>query len=277
MSAYFMKRKTINAWNDCKAFYVSRLKRFWFPFLLSATSLYVIGAVVHKPWFNSPLNFLLSLFGLSVFKGPLPSTLWFMVMMMFLYFLTPLWLAVKKKSVQLFMAVALMVALWMMNKNGWCDSRLLYYVPMYFAGLLLPNECLDYIEARKWLLLLLSLSVFIGFVYFAGETLSTTMMWLLEVIGAAMFFSLSSILSESSIVKQIASVVSYSSMNMYLFHRQIYLFFLFALNIGMFPNFHDATIPLWISLIIVIPSIILSSFLMQRVYDKMLKKLNKIL
>lgn len=73
-------------------------------------------------------------------------------------------------------------------------------------------------------------------------------------------------------VNQLSSFFSYSSMNMYLFHRQIYLAALFFANYRMFPNFHGAVIPLWFAFIFVIPFIIAFSFFSQKYYDKMIAK-----
>ena len=89
LSGYFLKNKSFGKDGDSYRFYMGRLKRFWIPFFIACTSLYIIGAVVGKPWFESPQNFVLSLCGLSIFFLPLPGTLWYMVMLLFFYILTP--------------------------------------------------------------------------------------------------------------------------------------------------------------------------------------------
>ena len=104
-----------------ETFYISRLKRFWIPFFISALSLWIIGAVVGKPWFTSPMNFILSILGLSMFKGPMPSTLWYMVMMVFFYLITPLWLYKRNYRTSLIKSVSLFLLLVILYKVNWLD------------------------------------------------------------------------------------------------------------------------------------------------------------
>lgn len=48
ISGFFLKKKNIRTIDDCKKFYITRFKRFWIPFFLSALTLWIIGEVVEN-------------------------------------------------------------------------------------------------------------------------------------------------------------------------------------------------------------------------------------
>lgn len=154
ISGYFLKHKEIFSLSDCWTFYVSRFKRFWVPFLLSALTLWIIGAAVGKPWFSSPLNFALSLFGLSGFFGPMPPTLWFMVMMVLMYWITPA-LLYNKKTVWLksLICVGLFCFLYQMD---FLDYKIMVYGLMYLLGLASPDSVSNYVRKNKILVILIT-------------------------------------------------------------------------------------------------------------------------
>ena len=271
ISGYFLKNKRMESLEDLKRFYISRLKRFWIPFFVSALSLWIIGAEVGKPWFTSPMNFILSILGLSMFKRPMPSTLWYMVMMVFFYLITPLWLYKRNYRSSLIKSVCLFLLLVVLYKVNWLDYRILVYAPMYFLGLCLPDSFSCFFRRNKYIVVIVTATL-MGLLVMSPNIEGFALYYASAIIGYPLIISLSEILSSLAFVRNISGFISYSSMNMYLFHRQIYLFALFAFNISLFPNFHGATIPLWIAVLIVIPAIVIISFLLQRGYDILVSK-----
>ena len=270
ISGYFLKKKEITNVADIKKFYFTRFKRFWIPFFISALTLWFIGGVVGKPWFTSTLNFVLSLVGLSCFWGPLPSTLWFMVMMVLCYLFTPVLLYKSNQGQRIVRSVLLMSILIAIYILGHLDERLLVYIPMYLLGLCLPDTFTKAIRNHKTVVIIVT-ALLLGAVI-ATNTLEGLLLYYVVVpIGYMFIIGLSETLSSLMWVRDVSSIVSYSSMNMYFFHRQMYLCAIFLFNISMFPNFHGATMPLWFAIIVVIPIIITVSYFLQKGYDRLLK------
>ena len=270
ISGFFLKKKDIRTIDDCKKFYITRFKRFWIPFFLSALTLWIIGGVVGKPWFTSPLNFAFSLVGLSCFWGPLPSTLWFMVMMVFCYLLTPILLYKSNQVQRIVRCVILMSILIVLYRLGHLDERLLVYIPMYLLGLCLPDSVTKAIRDHKIAVIIVT-ALLLGTVIVTNKLEGLLLYYVVVPIGYLFITGLSESLSSLTGVRNVANIVSYSSMNMYFFHRQMYLFAIFLFNISMFPNFHGATMPLWFAIMVVIPIIITVSYYLQKGYDRLLR------
>ena len=270
ISGFFLKKKEIRSIDDCKKFYITRLKRFWIPFFVSALTLWIIGGVVGKPWFTTPLNFVLSLVGLSCFWGPLPSTLWFMVMMMLCYLITPVLLYNSNRCQTIVRCVLLISLLIVLYMFGHLDERLLVYIPMYLLGLCLPDSVTKAIRDHKIAVVIVT-ALLLGIVIVTNRLEGLLLYYVVVPIGYIFIIGLSETLSSLMWVRNVASIVSYSSMNMYFFHRQMYLCAIFLFNISMFPNFHGATMPQWFAIIVVIPIIITVSYFLQIGYDRMLK------
>ena len=270
ISGYFLKKKELRSMDDCKKFYITRLKRFWIPFFISALTLWVIGGFVGKPWFTSPLNFGLSLVGLSCFWGPMPSTLWFMVMMVLCYLITPILLYKSNQGQRVVRSVLLMGLLVLLYRLGHLDERLLVYIPMYLLGLCLPDSFTKIIRDHKIAVVIVT-ALLLGTVIVTNKLEGLLLYYVVVPLGYPFIISLSEMVSSCLWVRNAANIVSYSSMNMYFFHRQMYLSAIFLFNISMFPNFHGATMPLWFAIIVVIPIIITVSYFLQKGYDRMLK------
>lgn len=270
ISGFFLKKKDVRTIDDCKKFYITRFKRFWIPFFLSALTLWIIGGVVGKPWFTSPLNFALSLVGLSCFWGPLPSTLWFMVMMVLCYLLTPVLLYNSNQGQRIVRCVILMSILIVLYRLGHLDERLLVYIPMYLLGLCLPDSVTKAIRDHKIAVIIVT-ALLLGTVIVTNTLEGLLLYYVVVPIGYLFITGFSESLSSLMWVRNVASIVSYSSMNMYFFHRQMYLCAIFLFNISMFPNFHGATMPLWFAIMVIIPIIITVSYYLQKGYDRLLR------
>jgi len=268
VSGYFLKKKKMESFDDLKRFYFSRFQRFWVPFFISALSLYIIGAIVGKPWFASFFHFVLSLVGLDIFYKPMPGTLWYMVMLLFFYIITPLVLWPRNQLIRGAIPLLIFVIFLATYKAGYLDERILFYYPTYILGIFLSDDISSFIKKWKWYFLVLSLISLIVLLHsdFEGFFLQ----YLINIIVYPLIFSLSAVLANISHFRFIGEKVSYSSMMMYLFHRQFYLVAVFLFNLQLFPNFHNAIIPLWAAYIIVIPIIIFSSFYFQKMYDKVI-------
>ena len=274
ISGFFLKKYKMENGADVGKFFLVRIKRFWILYFVASLLLYVASSYVGQPWYPSISNFILSLIGLSVFFLPLPATLWFMVMMMFFYLVTPIILVCRRKGVRIAVAVTIYAVLIALGYQGLVDTRVLCYYPMYALGLLLDVRIVDLIK-RNALMAILGSGVVLTVIYlllYGSQVYSL----LVCVAGLIAIIGLSELMAKSTIVGKVGSFVSYSSLSMYFFHRHFYLAIVFLWNIGAVGNIREATFPIWFAYLVVCPIIIFGCYTIQRVYDGIVKRMEYI-
>ena len=269
MSGFFLKKYKMRTMSDALLFYRKRLLRFWVLYFVASASIYVASIAGGSPWFASPTSFVLSLLGLSVFFPPLPSTFWYISMLMLFYLMTPLLLVPRKRAwkIVLYAAVeAILAILWL---AGATDDQCMLFFPMYALGMLVSNKDVDKVKARRWwvvicvpVLLMLSLQI--------GHKHIALLCW--QVLALPLLIVLSDLLAKNRIIRWVGQKVSYASMNMYLFHRHVFLFSVLALNVGSLHNIREAVMPLWVAVLVVVPVITVFSYFLQKAYDSMVSK-----
>ena len=267
MSGFFLKKYEIRTISDVKHFYKKRLLRLGIPYFIAAASIYIASIVGGDPWFDSPLNFLLSLIGLSVFFPPLPPTFWYVTMLILFYILTPLMLVPRHRLFRITLYTVIEILFILLWHSGMEDARCMIYFPMYALGLLVTKDHLNLLKGRKTILgVILCIPVMLGLLpLFISHQAILHFCW--EVLALILLYVISNILSKNKWMRYIGQKVSYASMNMYLFHRHIYLFFIIAWNFQSMHNIHDAVMPIWFAVFVAIPVIILFSYYFNKGYD----------
>ena len=270
MSGYFLKKYKIETVADVKRFYINRVKRFWLLYFFASLTLYVASYAAGQPWYPSATNFILSLFGLTVFFQPLPSTLWYMVMIMLFYIITPIILCFRNISGRIIAATLIFMVFLFIDQRGWVDERVLCYYPMYALGLIVRKDTISWIKKHALL------SVFLGTVFVCLVSLLLSRIdfssLLICIASFPVFLGLSELMAKSSLISIGASFISYSSLNMYLFHRHFYLGFLILWHSGSVGGIREATFPLWFAFVVVCPFMIAFCYYSQRLYDKSIKR-----
>lgn len=271
LSGYFLRKYSINSKSDIIIFYRKRLHRFWIPFFLSALILHIASLCIHHPWFISHWHFIATVLGLSVFTPPSPGTIWYISMLMTFYMITPFVLYLKSVSIKLFVSIMLVVAMAMLVNEYNLNIRTVYYLPVYLISLQMPSKWVQIIK-EKWLFfLVISLVVLIVTLFMLDIRWISIVTSI--VFGPIFLISLSSFLAKSYYLCKFSGVISYSSMNMYLFHRHIFMVFvLVSSSIGI-GSFHDMKTSLWLLLFIALPIIITFSYYCQKLYDRLCKSL----
>lgn len=271
MSGYFLKKYNIGSIKDACAFYRKRLLRFFPLFFLSSLSLYVASSFVGDPWYPSIGNFIVSLLGFSSFTAFQPSTVWYLSMLMLFYWITPVVLSAKGTGNRFAVAALIYAAISAISFCTEVDWRLMVQMPFYLLGLCLPNQRVEYFKdhlmpgfvcltvfcilvARPALLPCRAAYVITGLLLLAG------------------LVSACSVLNRSGIIRKASGILAYSSMSMYLFHRHFYLAAVFIACAGTGISLRNATLPLWVLYLIVLPVIIAGSFLIQKIYDRIISK-----
>lgn len=258
LSGYFLSQYHFNCKRDWWAFYKKRLIRFYPLFLLSALSLYVVGFLMHHGWFIDTKQFILCITGLSPLFPPTAMTLWYISMIMMFYMLTPTILTPKKVINRLFVAVVLLLVFISFDKwvNGVSGTLFLYY-PFYVLGLLLPKSCVAWLEQNRWLGLLGSLMCIVVLHIWCPDCV-----YMIMACGIVFVLSLCNIAKDVNVTNKFFTVLSYSSMAAYLFHRQIYGTLEVIVNSWGGVN-------LAIALILFVPVVFISSYIIQKIYDKL--------
>lgn len=249
------------------AFYKSRIKRLYIPFVISYILLVLIG-------FNDfcVKNAFLSLTGLSVFFGGQPNTLWYVCMLLVFYLLSPLCIGLLNRSRLFYIPIVLTFgALVMIFPN--MDMRVLYYFPFYVLGLLsTPHFVCDNIiwKNKKVLLFILGVIVFGLTALFSkyGNHESGMILILTNILyglsGIVILLFISEKIAHINFTKTLFSKLAYSSMSAYLFHRVF-----FFLCIGLLTSYIGSIYILIIAGILTF----VCSYLFQKGYDFIIKKI----
>ena len=269
MSGFFLKRYKMSTMSDALLFYRKRFLRFWMLYFASSASIYMASAAGGSPWFSSPLSFVLSQLGLSVFFPPLPSTFWYISMLMLFYLLTPLLLIPRKRTGKIILYVTVEAVLTILWLAGVIEDQCMLFFPMYALGMLTSDRDVDKVKARRcWVavcvpvLFILSLQV--------GHRHIASFCW--QILAVPLLVILSDFLASNRMVCAVGLKISYASMNMYLFHRHIYLFSVLVLNPSSLRNIHEAVMPLWLAVLVVVPVITVFSYFLQKAYDRIVSQ-----
>lgn len=239
---------------DVKSYYLKKAKRFYPLYAIASITLYFTTIPNSIVFYSSPLQLILSLFGLATLCHQAPSTLWFMDMLLFLIIITPFLMWKSNKWIKVIKMVLLYCIIYILcMKLGRIDSRYVHYMPFYMMGLFItPNNFLK-ISTK---LGVLSITFAILFFLFGKHH------FVLDIIGNLLIIfvggCIASLLSRfvvGSKCRHVVKWISYSSMCAYFFHRQLYA-------LGIISNLSIYFIPILVFIM---------SYYIQVIYDRIIK------
>lgn len=272
VSGYLIGKKYVfglsHSLSEVWQFYLKRILRVVPLFLLAAWVLYLIG-------FNDAKATLTGVFCVSLFVKPRPMTLWYIPVILFCYFITPM--VCRKGFVwRLVSSSVLFLIVFVLRRLiPSIDWRFQYNLLFYLIGLVSVSrfdwrfEKLYYV---KWIVVALFM-VLLVLVHFNTPG-AIYKRWFSGIgVFALLFicdFLAKSIFRNDNSVAQVVSIVSYASMACYMFHR----FFYWIGELIWNPATH------WIKWVymagFVFPLMIIFSFFIQKGYDFMINRiLNK--
>lgn len=266
ISGLFLSKYKFDTFGDVKFFYRKRIVRFFFLFFLAVISMYIAGLAFHQHFFLGFSQVIFCLLGIGSFIPPNAPTFWYISMMMFFYMITPIILFPKKplNRISICTVILLFLILALSFNIITVDSRLIVYMVFYCAGLLIPKTHVD--KSKNPYFLFAGLLVLVIPIHNIWQSIiSDTLIVIFLVAFATLLCKLR--------LSKLFTVISYSSMAAYLFHRHIYLSFVFLFNMGSGTPLRDAAIPLW-SVGIIIPIIFVISYFIQSCYDIVYKKVS---
>lgn len=270
LSGYFLGKKHVSP----TKFYRKRLIRFWPLYVISCAAMYLGGGGI-----RTIRQLLCSITGISVFILPQPPTLWFMAMLMFFYFVTPLltspfsfktektWLPIVVKG------IIIEVVLISISLVHPIDEKILTYFPFYLFGMVTPFGKFDKFFYHSLSVLLFDIVAIIIILFFHrslfnwGGISYDILVKLTFAIGILAFSHLLNlVVVKIKPAMAIFNFLSYAGLCTYLFHRHIYKVFKVV-----FSN-SNGIIPLYIAPFMVIGAFLISGII-QKVYDKLTNKI----
>lgn len=255
MSGFFLKKYVIETLDDVKLFYWKRFKRFYIPYLVCLTVLFLGG------WFESGKQFVLSLIGLSTYIGSSPNTVWYFSMLMSFYALTPILLYLKKRNHFYFYALTFgLICLYVLFSriNG-------MYFPFYLLGILITDKRLKVLTS-KWIYIITFMISFILLLYVQDKWGVGLLIcrYFLIFCGIFLIVKLSQSLCCNASLK-FWNLLAYSSMMAYLYHRIHYKIIGFIIS-------PDGITSIILFAIMGVISLFLISYWLQKIYDNFSRK-----
>lgn len=199
-------------------FYRKRLMRIYPLYALAIYLFYLYGI-------NGSQTSLISLFGLSMYYGSKPITLWFITMIVMFYLLAPFLLKLADRPLRYFAAVSgvftASVGLYM--AVGTVDIRLLLYLPCFAAGLFCSiHGIVNKVFNLKTMMLLLGMGL--PLMQLESGMLAPSRLGRVPIILSLAYLTFYLFYRNEKLFKnsRLITFLSYGSFAMYLFHRPIY-------------------------------------------------------
>jgi len=272
-SGYFLSKYKINNSKDILNFYTIRLKRFYGLYLTSVFMLWLGGLFTPKPWFKSDFQILTTILGISSFFKPDVGTLWFLSMLMFFYWLTPIVKRMEGFWNQVFAISIVWIVIYALDFFFHSiNVRIFSFLPMYFIGAFTNHAFYQKMIKTHWSWCAIILFLFCCYIprneiwiigVIKDVLLSTT-----AVIGGGAFCSFVMKYVKNDIIINILTWLSYCSLAVYLFHREVY-----QLLVMVFGKLH-IDISILILYFVFFPSAFIFAYLMQKCYDCIIRKLS---
>lgn len=267
LSAYLLssKYKFANK-KEITTFYKKRILRIWPLFAISSIMLWLIH-------FNQLIPTLKGIVGISPFWAPAPITMWYVAMLITLYLMTPFVVkgTVKMQLLKAVLVMAVVGAIQLIF-NSVVPKTFNYYT-VYLIGLIVGanyyEKTMFFLSSKKTLLIS-SLWMILFVIVFV--TANAVLKSLTGVLGIIAVMNLSILITNKirkhSFLEKTITILAYSSFCAYLFHREVIWALLhFKLFEGGWPVFFEV-------LFIGVPLTFIISYLIQRLYDYVLQRIN---
>ncbi len=221
LSGYLNGSKTIQTRHDVIEFYRRRVISLYIPFFIAAVSMLMLYYFFGAQLMTSVKQLLLSLFGLSLIIQPAPSTLWFVVMLIVYYLITPIMLKYRRvyvKAACIFCMILFKEGLKQMGVE--MDSRLLWYFPIYCFGLQFAGKIPPAFSAVRLLILTVSFAAAELCGFHISNDSSYVYMVIIMFVG--MVIEISKMLDKNPVAAKCGGILGRISMWAFLFHRHFF-------------------------------------------------------
>ena len=253
LSGMFTNKEKFITKSDVAKFYKRKFSRFYILYAIFVCTIIVsnyppIVVFFDKGW----EQIILSLLGLATITNKAPSTLWFMDLLLFFIFLTPILRHFNKACTTIFILTMWSVLLLLCKHFNLIDYRAAFYFPFYALGLQIsPQQLLDSI--RKHPVYIWVVSTLILVLFFSNQYMEyvDSIAWIFFLLSSSVLAS--KIAAKAQFLSQLIHCTSYLSLCAYLFHRQV-----MKLCDIFFGDYAFIIMPL---------AILMIAFCIQRIYD----------
>lgn len=273
VSGWGFRNRCFDLKSDIINFIKTRLIRIYPLYLVGLVILFVVSKKYGYPYVVDMRQFMYSLLCMASIVPPPPSTLWYINVLFVFYIVTPL---IKRASnikncKSIFLIILTLLMIFRFTSIEF-DIRILYYFPLYCIGLNFNKfeKILTEFSYKKVAIVTIALIFLCKVNILISDTPYFHCKWLCEIV-AIWGIGITSILFIISIcaklprkISKILSIISYSSLCIFLFHRPFY---------ATISYFWKGELPLIVAYGMLLPSLILLSFMVQKGYDLMVKKL----
>ena len=247
---------------DLKRFYVKRFLRIYPLYLLALLAFWALGISDRGIALKAAL-------GISMVYGPPPSTLWFITMILVFYLIAPLLIALREATARFLLAsLAIFAVTLVFGRAASGDIRIAEYFPAFALGVWWANHAQGTGLRAGLAATLAAAAAWALSMALAADPQFSLWAMPLATFGALAVFLLAGrmpLANEGGLVRA-ATLLSYASFAMYLFHRVVYK--------GLHALYDPASPALGLAylLVVCLPVVILAAFLVQRGYDRSLQR-----
>ena len=141
LSGMLLSKYRFASCEDVELFYKKRFSRFYVLFFIAVLSFYLLGFYTFKTSIK---------FGVSVYWGQKPFTLWYMSMLMTFYLITPLMrFSYSKRCIRAIIAIACTISMAALYYVGKLDNSVLLYFLSYSIGLYVGDYLLAWLRTHE--------------------------------------------------------------------------------------------------------------------------------
>ena len=254
ISGYLIASKNQEiTWRNVLIFWSKRLIRIY-PLYLLALCLFYWRDIA------SSTTLIKAGFLLSMFSPPAPPTLWFITMIMIFYLLAPFFLRYVN-NLPFYLGLSIVFWLVFFFKGTWEISL---FFPSFIIGMWLQGnpKWLNKLKQQQFGLTIIFIILYIAEINKVSDWLFLQIIFI--NLGAILFYFYSCQIMNKVRQSSIVATLSYSSFCMYLFHRPIFS----VTQSIFFPNSEIAQVIYLLG--VGVPLIILISWLIQKLYDRLM-------
>ena len=263
LSGYYMSKKDLSDLSKIMEFYCDRYRKIYIPYLISCCLMFLLHYLIDLKCISSWRQFIKALLGISMLLGNPPSTIWYVLMLVIFYLITPLLLRQRSKYIA---GILFWLGIYLLSVfASRVDDRLALYYPSYFLGLIFPKKWMESIQRDKFVSIVVMMIGSVGFCVFA-TAYDFKQRYFVFVIMTLFFvifmLGIGTVMDRFVLLRKTLSLLSYGGFFAYLFHRQFF---------GVI-YYHIGNFSFGIAYGIALPMLIIVGYSLQKVYNIYIEK-----
>lgn len=276
ISGWGFRNRCFDSKSDVINFIKTRLIRLYPLYLAGLVMMFAVSKEYGYSYVVDMKQFIYSLLCMASIVPPPPSTLWYINVLFAFYAVTPLIKRVSntKNCKSIILILLILLVIFRFTSIDF-DIRILYYFPLYCIGLSFNKfeKILTEFSYKKIVVVMIALTFLCKINILISNISYFHCKWLFEIIvlwgiGIASIAFIVPVCSKlPKRISKILSIISYSSLCIFLFHRPFY---------ATIVHFSEGKLPIAVAYGVLFPGLILLSYIAQKGYDLIIKRLKMI-